>query len=504
MIDVYTGTEVRAAERPLLDAGHGPALMKRAAYALAQHTAAVLRDRAGRVYGAHVVAFVGKGNNGGDGLHALAMLRRRGVAATAVLLGPDAHADGMRALREAGGRIIRAEGDLTSREVRAAVDGADVVIDAVLGTGTRVPAPAADNAETRRPGPLAGVDVGDDAYVIACDLPSGVDADTGAATEGVLRADSTVTFGALKSGLVVGAGATLSGRIETVDIGLGEYLGEPAARLMEKVDVVDTALEPDAHKYSRGVLGLVAGSDQYPGAAVLSATSAVNAGLGMLYVIAEGRARERVGEAVPESVAMEHSAVDRAGPASRVSAWAMGPGIGEDARQHGVIKAVLASSAERGTPCVVDASALQSLKPIQTRAERPFAVLTPHAGELRRLLSAAGEDVTGAEIAHDPVRWARCAAEAYGAVVLLKGPSTVCAATDGEVRVVHAAPATLATAGSGDVLTGLVGQTLATHPPVGLANLLACAATAAYRHAEIARSLGAGGFGARRLADAVR
>ncbi|WP_309081088.1 NAD(P)H-hydrate dehydratase [Zhihengliuella sp.] len=504
MIDVYTGTEVRAAERPLLDAGQGPALMKRAAHGLAQHIAGVLRGRRGRVYGSRVVAFVGTGNNGGDGLHALAMLRRRGVAVTAIQTADRCHAEGLAAFQAAGGRLVPWEGSLASPPARSALATADVVVDAVLGTGAQVPEPGDGGADAPRPAPLSDVELPPRAYVVACDLPSGVDADTGAALPGTLRADSTVTFGALKTGLVVGRGATLSGRVEVVDIGLGEHLGTAAVRLFEPDDAVDTAPARDAHKYSRGVLGLIAGSDEYPGAAVLAATSAVNAGLGMLYTVTTGRARDAVTAAVPESVVLEGSALEEdQGPAGRVSAWAVGPGIGDAAQQSEAVAAVLASASERGTPCVVDASTLKSLKPGQTRSDAPFAVLTPHAGELRGLLINAGVDVSGDAVAHDPVKWALRAARDYGAVVLLKGATTVCATPTGEILMVTGAPPTLATAGSGDVLTGLLGQMLATVRPTAVSQLLVCAASAASRHAAIARSLGTHGFGASRLAASI-
>lgn len=233
MIPAYTGTQIRAAEAPLLEAGRGPELMNLAAHGLARHTAELLRRERGRVYGTRVAALVGTGNNGGDALFAMALLAKRGVACTAVLLGKNAHDAGLAAFRKAGGRVVdgrRTNGSGSrgdSRRWRAAstaLDGVDLVIDAVLGTGAK--------------GGVELPEIPGGALVVACDLPSGVDADTGDAPDSALRADLTVTFGALKTGLTVGKGHLLSGRIEVVDIGLRPHLGEPDLHVIESDDAM--------------------------------------------------------------------------------------------------------------------------------------------------------------------------------------------------------------------------------------------------------------------------
>jgi hydroxyethylthiazole kinase-like uncharacterized protein yjeF len=352
------------------------------------------------------------------------------------------------------------------------------VIDAVLGTGAQ--------------GRLSLPEVPEDLPVVACDLPSGVDADTGAAPSGVLPADLTVTFGALKTGLCVGAGRLLAGRVEVVDIGLEAVLGQPDLRIVSGSDVDALTPRPTGklHKYSRGVLGLIAGSDRYPGAAVLAATAAVNTSVGMLRTLAPERPAALMASAVPEAVPAE-------GPDVRVDAWAMGPGIAEDADQLAAVEQVLDSHQR----AVVDASALRALQPAQGYTG---LVLTPHAGELEDLLGRAGVRVTAADIEADPVRWARWAAVGYSSVVLLKGHSTICVAPDGYTVVSLNGPAQLATAGSGDVLTGMLGAMLATSGAVGDSThgLVELAAAAAYRHGEAARVAGRdGGFGAGRLAQ---
>ena len=485
MINAYTGTQIRAAEAGLLQSRDGASLMRMAAHGLAHHVMVLLRARHGGVYGAHVAALIGTGNNGGDGLYAMARLAGRGVACTAILLGGHAHPEGLEAFTRSGGRIVSGGGIPDSgaraqarrfREAREALEGVDLVIDAVLGTGAR--------------GAIALPEIPDDIPVVACDLPSGVDADTGAASEGALAADLTVTFGALKTGLCVGAGRRLAGNIEIVDIGLEAMLGQPDLRVLTSADAEACVPRPTAqdHKYSRGVLGLIAGSRRYPGAAVLAATAAVNTSVGMLRTLAPEQAAELITQAVPEAVPAD-------GVDVRVDAWAMGPGIAEDEAQLAAVEQVLGS----GLPAIVDASALRTLQPAQGHAR---LILTPHAGELEDLLVRVGVRVTAADIREDPVRWARWAAVGYSSVVLLKGHTTICVAPDGYTIINLNGPAQLATAGSGDVLTGMLGAMLATsHAGAGTRELVGLAATAAYRHGDAARVAGQhGGFGAGQLA----
>ncbi|GAA3672465.1 bifunctional ADP-dependent NAD(P)H-hydrate dehydratase/NAD(P)H-hydrate epimerase [Arthrobacter ginkgonis] len=487
MIPAYTGSQVRAAEQPLLDAGRGPALMGQAAFGLAHHTMDLLRTERGRVYGSSAAALVGTGNNGGDALFALALMAKRGVACTAILTGEKAHPGGLAALRKAGGKLVRTDHPVGSRprsrvnrwrEANQVIAGADVLIDAVVGTGAR----GAVELPRVSPGTL----------VVACDLPSGVDADTGEAHGGVLPADLTVTFGALKVGLAVGEGRLLAGRVEVVDIGLGPHLGKPELRLLEPKDAVRTLPRPaqSVHKYSRGVLGVVAGSAQYPGAALLTATAAVNTGLGMLRTVSAPEVGPLLAQRVPEAVPAQDTT-------AHVQAWAVGPGIGEDPLQA----KNTAEAIGTGQPCVVDASALRTFQPEQGHGR---LVLTPHAGELEDLLNRAGLRVDRTAIERDPLRWARWAAVGYSSVVLLKGPTTVCVSPDGYAIVVSAGGPELATAGSGDVLTGIIGALLAVQP-VQLAphDLVRLAATAAMIHGTAGRLAGPGPFGASGLAEAV-
>ncbi len=449
MIPVYAGSSVRDAEKPLLRDANDLRLMRRAADALAHQAVLMLKEHTGRLYGSRVVALIGPGNNGGDGLFALAVLARRGVAVTAVLLASQAHQEGLAALVRAGGRTAAA------KRLETLLEECDLLIDAAYGTGLRrgVHLPAIPRHIP----------------VLACDVPSGVDADTGAAAESVIPAERTVTFGALKTGLVVGAGHLVSGHIRVTDIGLTPNLGKPEAWVVQ-ADDLELLLDRDRgwssagrHKYQRGVLGLLAGSVRYPGAAMLSARAAVAAGLGLLRTIVPENVATALTTQVPEAVPLgtdeltallAHSRRNGREGATRIGAWAIGPGLEDTPETRRHLQQILAAN----NPCIVDAGALAMLEPGEHRQLR---ILTPHAGELNALLAKAGVRVSTRDIAADPIRWARWAAVAYDCVVLLKGSATICTAPDGYALIVHASTPELATAGSGDVLTGILGTLLA-------------------------------------------
>ena len=467
MIPVYAGSHVRDAELQLLADATDLGLMRRAADALAHQAVLMLKEHAGRLYGSRVVALVGPGNNGGDGLFALAALAKRGVAVTAVLLASQAHPEGLAALARAGGRTAAA------KRLEGLLEDCDLLIDAAYGTGLR-------------PGVQLPV-IPRDIPVLACDVPSGVNADTGAAVDSVIPADRTVTFGALKTGLVVGSGHLVSGRIQVTDLGLEGHLPEPEAWVVQGDDLsllLDRAQDWSAagkHKYQRGVLGLLAGSPKYPGAAVLSARAAVATGLGLLRTMVPANVATALTTQVPEAVPLEGEELtvllarnrrnEREG-ATKIGAWAIGPGLEDTAETRTHLNQILSAN----NPCVIDAGALSMLEPGEHHQLR---VLTPHAGELNALLAKAGVRVSSRDIAADPIRWARWAAVAYDCVVLLKGSATICTAPDGYALIVHAATPELATAGSGDVLTGILGTLLAA---ANLPTTSAAADIAAHMH----------------------
>ncbi|OQO91112.1 NAD(P)H-hydrate dehydratase [Saccharomonospora piscinae] len=429
MRGVWTTADVRSAEQRLLAVTPEGALMRRAAYGVSVRAAALLTRYAGRVAGTRVVLVAGAGNNGGDALWAGYFLRRRGVAVTAVLLRPDStHPEGLAALRRAGGRTGSAES--------VDVAGADLVIDGVVGISARGPLrPDAEAVFARVSAP-----------VLAVDLPSGVDPDTGAVTGPAVRATATVTFGALKPVHVLNPQDC--GDTTLVDIGLGGELGEPELRQLDAADVAAAwpLPGPADDKYTQGVTGVAAGSATYPGAAVLAAAAAVRATAGMVRYA--GPAADVVRSHWPEVVATG-SITD----AGRVQAWVVGPGIGTGRQGRDQLAYALA----QGVPVCADADAITLIAAhpdvLDARDPATPLLLTPHDGEFARLTgSAPGPDRVGA---------VRRAARRLGAVVLLKGHRTLVAEPGGRVVVNRPRGAWLATAGSGDVLSGVIGALLA-------------------------------------------
>jgi ADP-dependent NAD(P)H-hydrate dehydratase / NAD(P)H-hydrate epimerase len=405
-------------------------LMGRAAAGLATTCGRLLAG--GGVYGSRVVLLVGSGDNGGDALFAGERLARRGARVDAVLVGDRHHEAGLRALLGAGGRRWSAE----DADVEGLLADADLVVDGVLGIGGRgaLRGPAAD---------LAGRLGEGTAWVVATDLPSGVDADTGAVAGAAVPADVTVTFGALKPGLLVGAGREHAGVVELVDIGLGPYL--PDAPDLASLEAADVEAwwpypGPDSDKYRRGVVGVVAGSATYGGAAVLCVGGAVRAGAGMVRFAGAEHLAPAVQARWPEAVVGD----------GRVQAWVVGPGLGTDDESAARVHEVL----EADEPVLVDADGLTVLAghPEWARDRDGLTVLTPHDREFERFGAAVGDDRVGA---------ARRLAAELGVTVLLKGTATVVAQPDGTAYVNPTGTGWLATAGSGDVLSGVVGALLA-------------------------------------------
>jgi hydroxyethylthiazole kinase-like uncharacterized protein yjeF len=340
---------------------------------------------------------------------------------------------------------------------------------------------------------------------VAVDLPSGIDADSGAVDGPAVTADVTVTFGAYKPGLLIDPGARHAGVVELVDIGLGPHLDAPEVSAPQGADIASLVPRPgpESDKYRRGVVGLLAGSERYTGAALLATGGAVRGGAGMVRLVTAQRAADAVRLEWPEVIVTPMPALPVNGaagrapdagpgpgvatpaefPASvgRVQAWVAGPGMGtcDDAAER------LAAVLRTGLPVLVDADALTllSLRPQLLPRSAP-TLLTPHAGELGRLLGADPAEVERRRLEH-----ARAAARKFGACVLLKGSTTVIA-QPGErdpVLVNTTGTAWLATAGTGDVLSGLAGALLAQGllPPQA-------AITAAYLHGLAARLAAAG------------
>ncbi len=412
------------------------ALMQRAAAGLAAACADVL----GRVYGSRVVLLVGSGDNGGDALYAGARLARRGAGVRAVLLTPGrAHAGGLAALRRAGGSVVSDAGGAVEL-----VEQADLVVDGIVGIGGKggLRENAVPLAEAARRG--RGV-------VVAVDLPSGVDADTGEVRGAAVRADVTVTFGAYKPGLLIDPAREYAGVVRFVGIGL-ETVGAraPEVEALQHADVARLLPVPAAEsdKYRRGVVGVAAGSARYPGAAVLAVGGALRGGAGAVRYV--GPAGGAVLTRYPETLVSERGPA-RAG---RVQAWVVGPGAGDDAATVGEVLAA-------DVPVLIDADGLRlaEVGAVRGRGLRGVPTLmTPHAGEAAALLGVEREEVESGRLAA-----VRELAARYEAAVLLKGSTTVVAEAGGggAVRVNPTGTPWLATAGSGDVLSGLGGSLLA-------------------------------------------
>lgn len=446
MIPVVTPDEMRAIDEAASDPVE--TLIDRAGAAVALSAIDLLGGRYGRM----VNVIAGKGNNGADGREAARRLTARGVKVR---------------IFEAADR----PDDLPA---------ADLVIDAAYGTGYR----ATPDRHWVAP------DVGD-AMVLAVDVPSGIDALDGSTEHPVLRADRTVTFQALKPGLLFGDGARLAGDVEVVDIGLD--VSRATCHLVERSDVAgwwpDRAV--DAHKWN-GAVKVVAGSPGMPGAAELCTAAAARSGSGLVSLSAPGCTPGTRSEVIQRAIPTGDFANGALGDIERFGSLVIGPGLGRD---DDIIEATRRCIAEADLPVVVDGDAIHAVASGDDPAavllgRRAATVLTPHDGEFERL--------TGAGPGPDRVESARHAANAFDATVLLKGPTTVIASpTDpaddvgrtatpgadvsGRVLLVDRGDERLATAGSGDVLSGIIGSLLAAGVPANRA-----AAAGAWIHAAAA------------------
>lgn len=426
--------------------------MERASFALATIVAAVLKKHNSRVTGAEITVFAGGGNNGGDALYAGAYLARRGAAVTVYPATDRLHDGGLQAARKAHCRILPPSPVVPTAALRSGV-----WIDGLLGIGFRPPLRDRYSSlinqliDEKNSAP-------DEPIVIAVDVPSGMDADTGHG-DPVLRADYTVTMSAPTPGLYLPAGRGRVGELHIVDIGL-DLPARSDLSVVTRSDVADILLVPrhDDHKYSRGTLGVIAGSETYPGAGVLTVAGALAGGCGM---VRDLQSRPEITAAHPEIVRGE----------GRYDVVAVGPGLTtwEDL------------PISHDDPAVIDAGALSWVEPGRVLADHH--VLTPHAGELAHLLGRYGHDVSAADITADPLTWVHRARDLTGSTILLKGATTFIAGH--ETLLVQAASSWNSVAGSGDVLTGLLGSLLAWHTRAETGVPVAhIAAAAAYLHAH--------------------
>lgn len=445
MIPIVTPDEMRAVDAAATEAPE--VLIARAGAAVARCAVRMM----GGTYGRTVHVIAGDGNNGADGRVAARLLVARGVRV----------------------RVFDAAA------CPAVLPSAHLVIDAAYGTGFR--------------GTWNPPDVGD-TPVLAVDVPSGVNSLTGEAFGDVLAASRTVTFAALKPGLLLAPGSELTGALELADIGLGARAAAHAhAHLVQPLDVARwlPARDALAHKW-REAVRLVAGSIGMTGAARLAAHSAMRAGAGMVHLSAPGTlVPQAPAEVVQRPLPSRGWAKDVLDTLDRFHALVVGPGLGRDDETAAQTRLL---AIEAPVPTVIDGDGLFAMAwnadgaaALLRRRTTP-TVLTPHDGEYALL--------TGAAPVADRLVAARRLAADTGCVVLLKGPATVIADPDGEVLVVTAGDARLATAGTGDVLSGIIGALLAAGVPA-----LQAAAGGAWLHGQAARSAPERGMVASDIAD---
>lgn len=476
MTSYYGADAIRSAEQATVGWAEG-SLMARAAHAVASTVLTELRLRTGSVYGRTVLLLVGAGDNGGDALFAGRHLRARGVRVVAIRTSSRVHEAGLADFLSVGGRVA----ERLPERVHLAVD-------AVIGLGGRGPlreqaaALVAELAVRRVP-------------IVAVDLPSGVDADTGVVHAPSVRADVSVTFGVHRIAHLLAA--SNCGRVVVADIGITPSHGwsEPAVTSPTDAEVADLwpLPGPDDDKYSQGVVGVIAGSAKYPGAAVLCTGAAIAASSGMTRYV--GPAVEQVLASTPEAVA-----VTDLGAAGRVQAWVVGPGYGTDAHSIELLERVLAHD----VPVLVDADALTVLAAHEhvrdvVRERTAPTLLTPHAGEFVRIATAVGSEAAEL-VATDRLAAVRRLAADLNASVLLKGRVTLVADPNGVTAGTDAGSSWAATAGSGDVLAGIIGALLA----AGVDPRVAGVAGARVHARAAAHASGGAPIGASELGAAVR
>ncbi len=474
---LVTGGQMSAIDRLSIEMGvPGTELMERAGAGVVQ----TVQERWSGLEGLRVAVVCGKGNNAGDGFVVGRRLVEAGVPASVYLAAPRGEIGGdaahhLKRLEAEAGPVVRPPPE----DLTGALGEADLVIDALLGTGLRGPPRA---GETRI---IESVnDCG--RPVVAVDLPSGVQADTGAVAGACVRAAVTVTFGLVKVGHMFHPGRAHCGALELVDIGFpeGAISRCPATSHLLTREGIAGLLprrSPVAHKGSCGAVAVVAGSEGMTGAACLTADAALRAGAGRvrlgapasLHDILETKLTEVMTRPLPEVRRARCLSLRALGEVLRLldkaQALAIGPGLGRHGETGELVRRLL--SRPDLPPTVVDADALHALAEAGP-GPAPDRVLTPHAGEFQRL-SGCDPD----RIAEDPLGLAAEFAAGRSVVLVLKGAPTVVAAPDGRTFVNPTGNAGMATAGSGDVLTGLVAGLLAQGVPA-----LAAAACAVYIH----------------------
>jgi len=443
--------EMAAADAATIASGTpGFTLMERAGRAVARAVISL----AGHRYGLRVAVVCGKGNNGGDGFVAARVLHHHGVGVRCLLL-----ADASEYVDDAAAHLeIMINAGVPAEPFDGIrLEGCDVIVDAIFGTGFR------GAAEGRPAAAIAAINDAR-ASVVAVDVPSGVAGVTGAVQGPAVHADVTVTMAAQKLGIALAPGSVHAGDVSVADIGIA--VDSASAFVAEPDDVrrLLPARARDAHKRSSGSVVVLAGSDGMSGAALLATRGASRMGAGYVTLISTPYVDHAKKSVLPETVSrvlVDHSELgpevldEFASDIERAGAVAIGPGIGQGKRQRALVEAVLR---ELSMPVVLDADALNALaEDVTPLVERSASsVITPHPGEMGTLLG-----VSAAEIQADRVSAARRAADELGCAVVLKGAGTIVTDRGRPLLVNPTGGPELATAGTGDVLTGVIAALLA-------------------------------------------
>jgi NAD(P)H-hydrate epimerase len=417
-----------------------------------------------------IVILVGPGNNGGDGMVAARYLSEWGALVTLYMATERRRDDKFEDCRARHIRIVEALDDIGLLELASYVTLADVVVDAVLGIGNDRPLSGSIRVIFEE---IARLKVERPKLkYIALDVPSGLNADTGDIDPCCFSASVTLTLGAPKFGLYRFPGAAYVGSVEVLNIGLpSEVDADFLTELCDESAIVRLVPKRplDGHKGTFGNLLVVAGSRRFIGAPVLATTAAFRAGVGLVTLAAPNTASRLAGPALAEQVHLPlaetpdgHVAASAAGEiraaADKSTALVIGPGLGDVDSVRGLLQALLLTEPYLLTPSVIDADALNALAQTYRWWEslKAPAVLTPHPGEMGRLLGK-----TVPQVQDDRVATAQQAASEWGQVVVLKGAHTVIASPDGRTAISPFANPALASAGTGDVLSGIIGALLA-------------------------------------------
>lgn len=464
---VVSVEQMRELERRAIEAGvPEDALMEAAGLAVARR----IGQMEGGIRGRRIIVFVGPGNNGGDGMVAARYLADWGALVTLYMTSPRRREDKLEECKARRLRIIEAADDQDHWALNSYLPLTDLVVDAVLGIGAELP--LAGGIRSALEALLAARSGRPDLQIVAVDAPSGLDADTGELDESTPRADLTLTLGAPKVGLFRFPGASATGTIETLHIGLPQGIDDDMPMTLADVEHVAPLLPSrplDAHKGTFGTALIVAGSRNYVGASVLASAAAYRAGAGLVtlaapigtYNLAAAQMREATYLPLLESsdgTVAAAAAKDVLAGAKRASAAVVGPGLGNSEPVVNFLQSLLLGESSLELPTVIDADALNCLAglygwPAHLQAE---AVLTPHPGEMSRLMR-----MSVGEVEENRLRAATDAAREWRQVVVLKGAFTLVAAPDGRSAISPFANPGLATAGSGDVLAGAIGGLMA-------------------------------------------